>query len=348
MQISQFFNDSVLHRIFLYLFVVVILVFVFLKRDQISIILLPFIIGIFISYLLDPIVNFLVKKGFDRTFAICLIYFILLTSIIIGIFCILPKVVLELYNLIDVMPEYSLKTDQLLKTFKSHYKNVLPVGVQEAIDNAIHNLEKKTIRILQNIVNNIMWLFTRLFSLILGPILGFYMLKDKEKIKQKITYFLPSRYKQKFFYWSDKVDITLGHYIRSQLIISCIIGVLTTMALYILKVDFALLIGILAGITNIIPYFGPVIGALPAILIALLKYPQKILWIILSLLLIQEFESGIISPYIMGKNVGLHPLAVVFALLAGGTFLGFWGLLLAVPATALLKILILDNLEDNS
>lgn len=347
-QISQFFKKSVLHQVFLYLILASVFVLVFLKKDQISTIILPFAIGIFISYILDPIVSFLLDKGFDRTFAICLIYFILTASIIISILYILPIVITELNYLICIMPEYSLKIEQLLETFNLNYKYILPVGVQEAIDNTISTLENKTIRAIQNLANNIMWLFKRLFSFILGPVLGFYILKDKDKIKQKVTSFLPLKYQRKFFYWSNKIDVTLGHYVRSQLIISCIIGVLTTIALYFLRVDFALLIGIIAGITNIIPYFGPIIGGLPAIFIALLKYPKKILWIIIALLVIQEFESGIISPYIMGQTIGLHPLTVIFALLTGGTFFGFWGLLLAVPVTALLKIIILDSLENSS
>lgn len=347
MQILQF-NRSLLHRIYIYLFMIFLLVFVYLKKDKISIILLPFIIGISISYILDPFVILLVKKGFKRTVAVSLIYFVLIASFIIGLVYILPVIVFELNNLINAIPEYTLKTEQLIKTLKLNYKEILPIGIQEAIDNTIYTLENKIIKLLQNVVNKIMWLFTRLFSMILGPVLGFYILKDIDKIRQNIITFLPAKNRQKFFYWFKKIDMTLGHYIRSQLIISCIISVLTTIALYILKVDFALIIGILAGVTNIIPYFGPIIGGLPAVFIALLKYPQKIVWIVLSILLIQEVESGIISPYIMGQSVGLHPITVVFALLTGGTFLGFWGLLLAVPIAALSKTLILNNFKNIS
>lgn len=347
MQILQF-NRSLLHRIYIYLFMIFLLVFVYLKKDKISIILLPFIIGISISYILDPFVILLVKKGFKRTVAVSLIYFVLIASFIIGLVYILPVIVFELNNLINAIPEYTLKTEQLIKTLKLNYKEILPIGIQEAIDDTIYTLENKIIKLLQNVVNKIMWLFTRLFSMILGPVLGFYILKDIDKIRQNIITFLPAKNRQKFFYWFKKIDMTLGHYIRSQLIISCIISVLTTIALYILKVDFALIIGILAGVTNIIPYFGPIIGGLPAVFIALLKYPQKIVWIVLSILLIQEVESGIISPYIMGQSVGLHPITVVFALLTGGTFLGFWGLLLAVPIAALSKTLILNNFKNIS
>ncbi|MGB9840682.1 AI-2E family transporter, partial [Thermovenabulum sp.] len=94
------------------------------------------------------------------------------------------------------------------------------------------------------------------------------------------------------------------------------------------------------GVTNIIPYFGPIMGALPAVIIALMKCPQKIPWILVSLFIIQQVESGIISPWIMGENLNLHPLTVIFSLMAGGTFFGIWGLILSIPMAAVLKLLI--------
>lgn len=347
MQIPNLPNSKLLHQIYKYIIIIFILVFIFVKRDKISILLTPFAIGIFISYILNPIVIFLVKKGFKRTVAVSLLFFVLIASIIITLIYFLPLIVFELSNLIRVIPEYTLKIEQIVKTLRFKYKEILPVGIQEVVDNAVYNLEKRIIKLLQNIINNIMGLFTHLFSIILGPILGFYFLKDMDLIKKNIVSFLLLKNKQKFLYWFKKMDTTLGHYIRCQLMISFIIGILTTIALYILKVDFALLIGILAGVTNIIPYFGPIIGGLPAIFIALLKYPQKIVWIILAIAIIQEIESGIISPYIMGQNIGLHPSTVIFALLTGGTFFGFWGLLLAVPIAALIKNLILADLKNS-
>lgn len=347
MQISNTFNRNFLHQTYKYIVIISILVFVFLKRDKISIVLIPFTIGIFISYILDPIVIFLVKKGFKRTVAVSLLFFVLFASVIIALVYFLPLIIFELNNLIKVIPEYTFKIERFIKILRLSYKEVLPAEIQEVVDIAVHNLEKRTIKLLQNMINNIMRIFTHLFSFILGPILGFYFLKDMDLIKKNIITFLILKNKQKFLYWFKKIDSTLGHYIRCQLIISFVIGVLTTTALYILKVDFALLIGILAGVTNIIPYFGPIIGCLPAVFIALLKYPQKIVWIILAISIIQEIESGIISPYIMGQNVGLHPSTVIFALLTGGIFFGFWGLLFAVPVAALVKDLMFADLKNS-
>lgn len=340
-------HRNLLYRLFLFILLLIILILIFIQRKKLEVILLPFAIGIFITYILDPIVVFLVNKGLKRSVAVAIIYFILIGSIIIALLYVIPVILIELTKLIDTIPFYTRETQFFIKDIRTKYKTTLPVSIQEVIDRNIAQIEKILLSILQNMANIIMGWFASLFSIILGPVVGFYLLRDLDKIKLNIVSFLPPSQKKNIIYFLEKIDTTLGRYIRSQLIVSLIIGVLTTLALYILNIDFALLIGLMAGITNVIPYFGPFLGALPAVLIALLRYPQRIVWLIIAIIIIHELESGIISPYIVGENVGLHPLTVIFSLLAGGAFFGLWGMILAIPLAALIKIIMVSRLNKN-
>jgi predicted PurR-regulated permease PerM len=207
-------------------------------------------------------------------------------------------------------------------------------------------LEKLLLDYLQKVADSIITTFSSMFSIILGPILGFYLLKDLDKIKDSMIKYLPKSYRNNIIRWFGKIVNTLGKYIRSQLIVSLIVAFFTTIAMVILDIDFAFIIGVLSGVTNIIPYFGPFFGVMPAVIIAILRYPYKIPWLIISMLIIHQLESGIISPHIVGEHVGLHPITVIFSLLIGGNFFGLFGLVLAVPVAALLK-LILHNKENS-
>ncbi|AEE91399.1 conserved membrane protein of unknown function [Tepidanaerobacter acetatoxydans Re1] len=323
-----------------------ILIFVFYNKEKIATIILPFIFGIFITYLLNPLVELLTQKKIDRTVAVALIYFILIASIVIALVYIIPILLFELNNLIETIPLYTRESQEIIAKIRKNYLASLPISFQEIINRNMDRLQELLLGFLQNAVDAIISIFSNFFSIILGPVLGFYFLKDLPSIKENIILYMSIPYKDTVIEWSEKISKTLGRYIRSQLIVSLIIGFLTTFSMLILGIDFALVIGALAGITNIIPYFGPVIGALPAIIIAILRYPEKIPWIIISMLIIHQLESGIISPHIVGEHVGIYPVTVIFSLLIGGTFFGITGLILAVPVAALIKITLQQNKKD--
>ncbi|MGB9813162.1 MAG: AI-2E family transporter [Thermovenabulum sp.] len=331
----------------LYFFLIISSVVVFLLfRKKIKIIILPFIIGIVIAYVLNPVVNFLVKKGIKRTVAVAIIYFILIGYTVVTLFYVIPVLIIELNKIIELLPNYSKDVQRYFTLIKGNIGDNIPPSIRSVIENQILRFETQIVILLQNTMNMIIQSFSSFFStVILGPIVGFYLLKDLEKIKKNIELLLPEKYRSNILVFLKKVDLALGKYIRGQLIVCFIIGVLTSFTLYLLKVDFALLIGILAAVTDIIPYFGPIIGAFPALAIALIKYPQKIPWIVISLAIIQQVESGIISPYIVGENLDLHPLIVIFSLLFGGTFFGIWGLIFAAPIAAVIKLLIISYIK---
>ncbi|WP_083947459.1 AI-2E family transporter [Thermovenabulum gondwanense] len=328
-------------KLFYYIPIIVGVFIIFIYRKKIKSIILPFFIGGIIAYILNPVVDYLGKKGLHRTVAISIIYFILIGYSIVTLFYIIPVMINEINKIVELLPIYSKIVDNFINTIRVSLGDSIPSNIKSTIEGQIFKLESGLALFLQNTVNLLIHGISSFFSsIILGPIIGFYLLKDFKKIKKNIEDILPEKYRLLIFPFLNKIDFALGKYIRGQLIVCFFIGVLTTLILYIFKIEFALLIGILAGVTNIIPYFGPIIGALPAVIIALMKCPQKIPWVLLSLFIIQQVESGIISPWIMGENLNLHPLTVIFSLMVGGTFFGIWGLILSIPMAAVLKLLI--------
>ena len=128
---------------------------------------------------------------------------------------------------------------------------------------------------------------------------------------------------------------------RGQLVEACFVGVLSVIVLYFIGIDYALIIGIIAGICNMIPYIGPIIGTILAVIIALLSgQPIKAIWVIIGMLVIQQVDNSLLAPKIVGDSVGLHPVFIMLAIIIGGNVGGLLGMLIAVPVTASLKILL--------
>ncbi len=202
------------------------------------------------------------------------------------------------------------------------------------------------ITVLQNIANGIIEMFSQLFTILIVPVITFYMLKDMEYFKNQFIFILPKAQRMKSIVLLRDIDNVFGKYIRGQIIIASFVGILTTIALFLIKVKYAFILGIFAGIANIIPYFGPFIGIIPTILFALLDSTTKALYAAGAFILIQQLECGFLTPKIIGKSIGIHPVYVIMSLIAGGKLFGVIGLIMAVPALAAIKLTLRHVLRD--
>ena len=161
---------------------------------------------------------------------------------------------------------------------------------------------------------------------------------DFPELKMWLLSWIPDRWRSDIVGLMIEMDNSLGSFIRGQLLISAIVGILIAVGLSIMGVDFALIIGLIAGIFNIVPYFGPIIGAVPAVVFALLKSPLTAVYVVLLFAVVNQVESSIISPNILGEHVGLHPVTVIFSIISGGYLFGILGVILAVPVTSIVKV----------
>lgn len=310
-------------------------------------VLKPFIIAAVISYLLNPIVKAFEKRGIKRIFGVLIVYLIFISMIMLLSFVLVPKLIKEIGVLASNIPQYSTQMQDLLKKFQDGYMNSsLPESFKDVLDENILMLQSLIINLLHNIANGIIEIFSQLFNIIIVPVITFYMLKDADYFKNQFILMIPKTKRMKLIVLLRDIDNVFGKYIRGQIIIASFVGIFTTIALVLIDVKYAFVLGIFAGIANIIPYFGPFIGIVPTILFALLDSTGKALYAAGAFILIQQIESGFLTPKIIGRSVGIHPIYVIMSLIAGGKLFGVIGLIVAVPTLAAIKMTLRHVLRD--
>lgn len=304
-------------------------------------ILFPFLLGGILAYLVNPLIIKLLGRGFTRTGAIVLLLGMLLTvSLIFGVFG-LPLIVEELTRLSATIPSYVSNFEKTLDGLYLDLERVkLPALAKQVVDQALNKAEKVGVDSLNYGTTLILNFLSQMPMLVMVPIIAFYILKDWETLAKSTEGLVPKKYRKEMFQLMVEINGVLSGFMRGQFLVSLFIAFFSTLGLVLLKVNFAVVLGIIAGIFNIIPFLGPILGAVPAVVITLIKSPLRAVAVVILFFVIQQVESGIISPRIVGDKVGLHPLTVIFSILAGGQIGGAVGMILAVPTAAIVKILL--------
>ena len=316
-----------------------IIIFIVLFLISISMALFPFLFGIILAYLFNPFIEYMEKRNFSREGAILLLIIIVFNFIFISGLFFVPILIRELNNLTEMIPEYISTVDKTYDELNERYKKVkLPPLLEESFNKFLKEAENYIINFIHRITEILLSSIPLMLSVILSPIITYYILRDIEDIKRYFLEIIPVKNKNLCKQIGQDINNILIGYLRGQIWISIIVGFLVGTGLLFWKVKFNVILGVLAGITNLIPYIGPIIGALPAILITFLSSPIKSLGVAFLYIFIQQFESLLIAPKIMSESIGLHPLVVIFALLSGAELLGVWGLLFAVPLAGIIKI----------
>jgi predicted PurR-regulated permease PerM len=257
-----------------------------------------------------------------------------------------PMVIRELELFAHELPTLITRSDDFVQSAQSQYQNAtIPYSLRLAFDNGLRQIEFYLQSTVTGIVEGILNLVSHGIGLIISPILAFYFLYDWHEIKRKFYLAVPGSWRPGVRLFLKEIDKVLSGVIRGQITIAIIVGFLVSMGLTLLKVRFGLLIGILAGALDVIPYFGAVIGATPAIAIALLDSPALVGKVVFLFFVIHQLEGTIIGPRILGEQVGLHPVTVIFFLLVGGEVGGLAGLLLGVPLAAVGKVILRHTLR---
>ncbi|MCG4564188.1 AI-2E family transporter [Anaerosalibacter bizertensis] len=334
-----------LSKLFIFLLFIFLVYILTRKYKFLSEIINILVLSSILAYLLNPIVDFFKKKNIPDLWSVIFVYIIIFLIIFIFSFVLIPKIIREFRNIGSILPDYLNKIyeyiDRVQNKYYSNFKNLPPQfdGIRDIFEENINNLESIIIKWIKKFVDITTNAFSKIFTLILVPIISFYFLKDKEFFKKKIYLTIPKAYRGEIVKLFKEMDKSISQFIRGRIIVGIFVGITTTIALFILNIDFAFSIGMLAGIADIIPYFGPVIGIIPAVFFALLEGPLKALWVIITFTTIQQIENNIITPKVVGESVGIHPVTVIISLILGGGFFGILGMILAIPVVAVVKIL---------
>lgn len=304
-------------------------------------VLTPFVYAAAIVYVLKPGVDFLEGRGLSRLNSILLAYLVLILAFSLIMLFVIPVVVQEVTNLVKDLPGYVKLGQETFSRYVGIFRELrIPKEATKVISQGLDHLKRSLLSVLVRVPGATIGLFGAFFNLILAPIIAFYALKDMDRIKGGALRLIAPPYREEGKAVLGKIDRALKGFVRGQLTGAIIVGIMSTVGLAILGIDFAVIIGMLAGLFNLIPYFGPVIGAIPAVIIALIKFSVwRAVAVVVMFLIVQQLDSQVVSPYLMKRYVGIHPLLVIFALLVGGVLLGLMGMLIAVPVTAIAMVL---------
>ncbi|MDD7220501.1 MAG: AI-2E family transporter [Clostridia bacterium] len=332
-------------------------------------IMAPIIYGIILAYILSPLINFfekkiifpilekrniqLQKKGKRVIRWICVILSMVIFWVIIYtlIMLILPQLIRSIMSVIYSFPYYVKVVEKWLNSFVEHGFNLnsqtisllnqFSSKIQEYLTN---NILPQMQDMLRNISNGIFDILIFMKNFLIGAIVSLYVLADKEKFvaKSKMIVYavLPSKWAKTLIHAMRFTDKTFGGFIYGKLLDSAIMGVLCYVGMLILKMPYAVLVSVIIGVTNIIPFFGPYVGAIPSIILILLVNPIKGLYFLIFIILLQQFDGNILGPKILGDSTGLSSFMVIVAIMVGGGLFGVPGMIIGVPAFAVLYAMV--------
>lgn len=305
---------------------------------------LPFFLSALITYLLHPLVEYVHDKGLPRFVAILSIYFLFFGGLGYAAVKGFPYFIVQMKQLLENVPALAADYKELLyKVDKG--TSALPYSVHSKIENYIVKMETNAQNILTNAIFSFKKIVDYFFVIVVVPFLVFYFLNDFEKLKKAAWYITPRRYRNEGVHLVKDIDQSLGGYIRGQLFVGAILGAAAMIALWLVGMPYPILLGLVIAITDIIPYFGPVLGAIPVVLIAL-TISWKMVWITVGIMLVLQFiEGNILGPFIVGRNLHIHPVFIIFSLLLGGELAGVPGMILAVPIFSVIKVIVIHIRE---
>ena len=324
----------------------------------------PFIIGAVIAYLLnfillfaeDKILNYgnlkNLKPKCKRGLGIVITYLIAFLLIALFIQFVLPQLIESLLGLVNDIPSYLTNLSEFLTKNTKNLnidKEYLDIAVTK-LNDFVNYLISIAADLLPVIGQALGVVASSIWNIVLGIIISIYLLIDKEKfcaLGNKLIYALfNEKHSKRILELVDRSNDTFGKFLSGKIIDSLIIGILTFIVLTVFKMPYVLLVSVIIGITNIIPFFGPFFGAIPATIIILFVSPIKALWFILIIIVIQQIDGNIIGPKILGDSIGISAFWILFSLLVAGKFLGLVGMVIGVPLFAIIYSVIKEVIES--
>lgn len=312
-------------------------------------VMVPFILGLVLAYLLLPLIHWLERHmparlrtwRVARPLSIILTY-VLFVLIIAGVVTFLvPVMARQVGTFVERIPQYSDQLGDLVQKGREWYGSNIPESWKATVETNLEEIAQgvagQAKDSLGDMIRTVFSSFNFLIGLIIIPFWLFYILQDESRVKSGIMEALHPELRADVQSLARLVDHVLSAYVRGQLILCLFVGVLATIGLVIIGVPFAPVLGLIAGIFEVLPNIGPYLGAIPAILVALATNPVSAIWVAVLFFAIQMIENLVLVPRISGKSVKLHPALVMMVLVIGGQLAGFWGMLIAVPVTAVIR-----------
>lgn len=302
-------------------------------------IFIPLLLGGVLYYITEPVQRFVEKRGIARWGSILLIVLLLVTGLSAFLLLIGTPISKQVNNLVDSAPSISEKIQKTID-YAFDNKDHWPPQVKEVIDSVMQSLQNIAVSGSKMVVAFVSGAVTVTFTLILVPFFFIFMLKDHEKFAPRVYGIFSGERRTWIKSTLQDIDSVLRSYVQGQVLISFLLALMMFIGYKIINLEYSLLLAILAFFMNMIPFIGPWISLVPALIIAFIQKPILVVWVGVVTLVAQQIESNLITPNIMGKSLDIHPLTVITIVLAAGNIAGFIGILIAIPTYAVLKVIV--------
>ncbi len=304
-------------------------------------VILPFVLGGALAYVLDPIADALERIGFGRIWATIVITLFSILIFVVALVVVIPTLVEQAGQLVNVIPTLFRNLQAFLtERFPDLIDSESPL--RQSLASLGETLQSRAGQLLEGLLGSVTGIFNVLVLLVLVPVITFYLLLDWDNMVARIDTLLPRDHAPTIRHLAHEIDKVLASFIRGQGTVALIQGTYYAVALMLVGLQFGLVVGFIAGLLSFIPYVGAIVGGVLAIGLAVFQFWGDWLWILLVAAIFQfgQFvEGNFLTPNLVGSSVGLHPVWLIFALSAFGAVFGFVGMLVAVPVAAALGVL---------
>ncbi len=302
-------------------------------------IVIPLVLALIISYVLRPIVDLLESRMVPRGIGVVVTYVVVLLVFALMVINLLPAIVAQGSALIQLLPKYLTAINGLLDHM-TILARVMPKGIRIGLEKAMGTAEADLVSGLSHSIKGVRGIFNGAFMALIIPFFVFYFIKDQAFFSTLILQLFPKSRQATVRKILTGIDESLGKYVRGQLFVMFAVGIVTLAGYLVIGMPFALFLALFVALTNVIPYLGPFLGATPALIMALGISHSMLVKVLVVNLIVQQIEGNVLSPWIMGKSMKLHPIFIILAVLFAGQIGGIMGLIFAVPVLAVAKVII--------
>lgn len=319
-----------------------------------STVFVPILVAGILFYMLNPVVNLITKirigkHRVTRTWATTLVFLLLIGLIALAATVFIPKILNQLVTLANQIPYAASQGQKLVdKIFKdlNSQRLLKQIDFTSLTDKLSSNVNKYAETIFNGVTNGLGGFISAAANAVIiavtVPVVLFYMLKDGYRLAPTIKGFLPARHREQTMELLAKMSRTISKYISGQMIECLFVGTFTAIGYVIIGIPYALLLGVIAGICNIIPYLGPYIGIAPALFVSFSHGGVwGVIYNVIVVLIVQQIDGNLVYPNVIGKSLEIHPLTIIIILLAAGNIAGLMGMILAVPLYAVVKVVVI-------
>lgn len=315
-------------------------------------ILSPFLVGALLAYLTDPMADRLEEMGASRTSAVIIVFIVLGAFFSLAVLMVLPKLGQQIQLMMQQIPQViDLFENKVFPALQTYLGTDAQIGDFSMIKTLIAGNWEETGNIMTQLAKSVtkssLAVMGWIANLLLIPVVTFYLLRDWDVMMAKIGRLLPRNIEPKVTMLATESDEVLGAFIKGQLLVMLALGTVYAVGLWLVGVNLALLLGMLAGLASIVPYMGFIVGIVASGVAAYMQFQDPIIlvWVGVVFGIGQALEGMVLTPLLVGDRIGLHPVAVIFAIMAGGQLFGFVGILIALPVAAVIMVF-LRHLHD--